>query len=132
MLLVGKLYGKSMKTAPLYLCLLLLTACKTAPASNATNAAEAQAEALEYTRLVGVAVSNAYYESGKPVPPTPCTDPLFGMKKTSNFLKLERCTARKTSADTFLVAAVFNGDLAVLGDEKGTRIVKVSELPEVK
>ncbi len=125
------------------LSLLLLTACKPPPADGTAadttqsntaqaNAAEARAEALEYTRLVGVAVSNAYYETGKPIPPTPCTDPLFGMKRTSTFLILERCTARKDSARTFQVIAVFNKDLAVLGDEKETRVVQMSELPQTK
>lgn len=106
---------------------LLLSACQR---SNAADPAEA--EALDYVRLAGIAVSNAYYETGKPVPPTPCTDPLFGLKKTTNFLKLDHCTARKDSENTLLVAALFNGDIAIVSDEKGTRRVKVSELPEVK
>lgn len=106
---------------------LLLTACKGAGSGDT-----AEAEALDYVRLANVAISNAYYETGQPVPPTPCTDPLFGLKKTSKFLKLQRCVARKDSADSVLIAAVFNDDLAIVSDAQGTRRVKVEDLPEVE
>lgn len=111
----------------LLLFLLLLTACK-----REATAQSAEAEALDYVRLVQVALSNAYYQTSRPIPPTPCTDPLFGMKKTSKFLTLNRCTASMVNDENMLVTAVFNGDLAVLGDTQGVRRVKVSELPEVK
>ena len=104
--------------------LLLLTACK-----REATPASVDEEALNYVRLVRVAVSNAFYESGKAVPPTPCTSDLFGMKKTSKFLKLERCTAQTDAAGNALIAAVFNGDIAVLSDAQGVRRVQVSELP---
>lgn len=106
------------------LALLLLSACK-----REATPASTEAEALDYVRLVRVAVSNAYYETGKAVPPTPCTDDLFGMKKTSKFLKLERCTAQTDAAGNALIAAVFNGDIAVLSDAQGVRRVQVSDLP---
>lgn len=107
---------------------LLLTACK----NNSSGPSSTEAEALDYVRLVKIALSNAYYESGKPVPPTPCTDDLFGMKKTTKFLTLKSCTAKMDSESTPLVAAVFNDDLAIVGDAEGTRRVKVSELPDMK
>ena len=104
--------------------LLVLTACK-----REGTPASAEAEALDYVRLVRVAVSNAYYESGKAVPPTDCRSDLFGMKKTSKFLTLDRCTAQTDAAGNALVTAVFNGDIGVLGDVQGVRHMKVSELP---
>ncbi|WP_291426691.1 hypothetical protein [Deinococcus sp.] len=108
------------------LCLLLLTACK-----REGTAQSAEAEALDYVRLVSVAASNAYTETGQPLPATPCTDPLFGMKKTTKFLKLERCVVRYDSDQSYTVAALFNKDLAVLSDVNGARRVNVDELPEV-
>lgn len=118
---------RTSKTALFCAVLLLLTACK----REGTDAS-AEAEALDYVKLVQVALSNAHYESGKPVPATPCTDKLFGMKKTSKFLKLKSCTAKLSSDNNFMVAATFNDDLAILGDSSGTKRVKVSELPAVQ
>lgn len=115
-----------MKYLPL-LVLLLLPACK-----REATPASAEAEALDYVRLVQIALSNAYYETGRAVPPTPCTSDLFGMKKTSPFLKLKTCTARMDSENTPLVVATFNDDLAILGDRSGTRRVQPNELPEMK
>ena len=94
--------------------------------------AKAEAEALDYVRLVTVAASNPYTQTGEPVPATPCTDPLFGMKKTTKFLKLEGCTVRYDTDGQYTVAAVFNADLAVSGDVNGTRRVRVADLPEVE
>ena len=107
--------------------LLLLTACK-----REATPASSEEEALNYVRLVRVAVSNAHYEMGRAVPPTPCTDDLFGMKKTSKFLKLNRCTAQTDAAGNALITAVFNDDIAVVGDAQGVRRVELSDLPEVK
>lgn len=111
----------------LLLTLVLLTACK-----REGTPASAEAEALDYVRLVAIALSNAYDQTGQPVPPTPCTAELFGMKKTSKFLKLGRCTAKMDSNRSYLVSAVFNGDIAVMSDPAGTRRVKLADLPEVK
>lgn len=102
---------------------LLLTACK----QDASGPSAAEAEALDYVRLVKIALSNAYYESGKPIPVTSCTDPLFGMKKTTKFLTLKSCKARMDSETTPLVLAVFDDDLTILGDAQGTRRVQISE-----
>lgn len=112
----------------LLLPFLLLSACK----NNSSGPSSAEAEALDYVKLVQIALSNAYDQTGKPVPATPCTDALFGMKKTSKFLTLNSCTAKMSSAHNSIVVATFNDDLAILGDGQGTRRVKVSELPEVK
>lgn len=109
------------------LVLLLLTACK-----REATPASSEAEALDYVRLVRVALSNAYYQYGKAIPPTDCRSDLFGMKKTSPFLTLNKCTASMVSDNNILIAGVFNNDIAVLGDAQGVRRVKLSELPEVK
>lgn len=107
--------------------LLLLTGCK-----REGTAESAEAEALDYVRIVAIAASNVYTESGQSIAPTPCTHPMFNMKKTSKFLRLGRCTVRFESDQSYVVAALFNDDLAVVSDENGTRRVQGSELPEVR
>lgn len=114
--------------ARFWLVALLLTACK----QQNDPAQAAEAEALDYVRIVAIAASNVYTETGRSIPPTPCTDHLFNMKKTSKFLRLSRCTVRFDSDQSYGVAALFNDDIAVVSDENGTRRVRVSELPEVK
>lgn len=123
-MLTAEVKLKKRRLIPFFV-LLLLTACK-----REATPASTEAEALDYVRLVRVAVSNAYYEMGKAVPPTDCRDDLFGMKKTTKFLKLNRCTAQTDAAGNALVTAVFNEDLAILSDAQGLRRVQVSELPQ--
>lgn len=110
----------------LLLPLLLLTSCK----QNLSEEEAAQQAALDYVRLVNIAVSNAYYEMGKPIPPTPCTDPLFGMKRPNRLITVTRCTAQKDNADTVLIAALFNKDIAVLQNDTEPKLIKPSELPK--
>lgn len=115
-----------MNWKPLLVLVLSLTSCK----QNLTEAEAAQQAALDYVRLVNVAVSNAYYETGKAVPPTPCTDPLFGMRKPNRLITVTRCTAQKDNADTVLITALFNKDIAVIQSGAEPRIVKPAELPK--
>lgn len=111
----------------LLLPLLLLTACK-----HQSTAASAEAEALDYVQVVAIAAVNVYDDHGQPIAPTTCDNPIFAMHKTTKFLKINRCNVKINSDQDYLVAALFNGNLAVVSDVNGTRKVKVSELPEVK
>lgn len=112
----------------LFLSLLLLTACK----QQNDPAKAAEAEALDYVRLVSIAAINVSDDHGQPIPATRCDNPIFAMHKTTKFLKTDRCTVKVNSDQDYTVAALFNGNLAVVSDVNGTRKVKVSELPEVK
>ena len=67
--------------------LTLLTACK-----REGTADPAEAEALDYARTVAIAASNLYTETDQSIAPTRCTDPRFGMKKTSKVIKSVSCT----------------------------------------
>ncbi|MDO4246590.1 MAG: hypothetical protein Q4C89_11255 [Deinococcus sp.] len=105
--------------------LLLLTGCK-----REGTAESAEAEALDYVRIVAIAASNVYTESGHSIAPTPCTHPMFNMKKTSKFLKLRRCTVTYTSDQNYRVSALFNDSIAIVSTPEGTWRVKVSDLPK--
>lgn len=108
------------------LFLLGLTACK----QQNDPAKAAEAEALDYVRIVTIAASNVYTEKGQNIPPTPCTHPMFNMKKTSKFIKLNLCTVTYVSDQNYRVTALFNDSIAVLSTPEGTRRVPITDLTQ--
>lgn len=105
---------------------LVLTGCKREATSQSL-----EAEALDWVRIVAIGAGNIHAETGQPVRLS-CRDKRLRMKKTSPFLKLDHCTVHYNSDTSYVVTALFNGDIAILSDPTGTRRVEKAALPTLK
>lgn len=114
-----------MKSAALGLLVLglMMTGCK-----REATPQSLEAEALDWVRIVAIGAGNIHAETGQPVHLS-CRDKRLRMKKTSPFLKLDHCSVRYNSDSSYVVAALFNDDIAILSDSKGTRRVEKAALP---
>lgn len=110
--------------------LLLLTACKSQQAQQLTPAQQA---ALNYVKVMQVALVNVYYDHGnQAIPATSCNNPIFGMRKPPSITEVDLCAAKMDDVQSQIVAAKFKDGTAVLADVNGVRLVKPEELPEIK
>ncbi len=108
---------------------LLLTACKRGEVSDADRQQTIQTQAIRYVQIAQVAAVNAFAEQGqKALPPTPCDDPMFGLKPGRVFT-VQSCTLKTDDRGQATVAATFKEGFAVLGDAQGVRVVPESDLP---
>lgn len=105
------------------LILLVLVSCK----KEATQSS-IEAEAMDWVRIVAIAAGNVAAQQG-PLAPMSCRDPMLRMKKPSRFLVLEHCHVEYKNDYSYQVVALFNSDVAIISDPKGTRRVSVRDLP---